>query len=76
VLEFVAMVNCWSKDPNPAVDFVVTLVNLLRLVEFMFLLYVSTNSKLFRTKLRKLARVCLCMKAPERKGSSMSNVNA
>lgn len=73
-LEFVAMVNCWSNQPNPAVYFVVTLVNLLRLAEFIFLLYVSTNSKLFRTKLRKMARICFCIKVPDRKGSSQMNV--
>jgi|JI6StandDraft_1071083.scaffolds.fasta_scaffold03372_5 hypothetical protein len=65
VLTFVAMANCWSADPNPGVYFVVTLINLLKLVEFVFLLYVSSNSKIFRRKLRRM-----CCPVPNRKGSA------
>jgi hypothetical protein len=58
VLTYVAMANCWKANPNPAVYFVVTLVNLLKLVEFVFLLYVSSNNKIFRRRLRKIAKSC------------------
>lgn len=61
------MANCWSPDPNPAVYFVVTMVNILKLVEFVFLLYVSSNSMLFRRKLRRM-----CCRVPIRKGSTIT----
>ena len=70
VFTFVAMVNCWQSNPNPSVYFVVTLVNILKLGEFIFLLYVSSNSMIFRRKLRRM-----CCPAPARKGSILSTTN-
>lgn len=68
VLTFVAMANCWQSQPNPATYFVITLINIIKLFEFVFLLYVSCNSQLFRKRFRQLVRKCLCV-PPPRKGS-------
>jgi len=46
---------------------VVTLVNALKLCEFIFLLYVSSNSKVFRRKLRRM-----CCRVPARKASGLN----
>lgn len=65
VFTFVATANCWSQNPNPAVYFVVTLVNIEKLAEFSFLLYISTDSKLFRKQLKKFLRSCFRKKKPQ-----------